>query len=276
MSQPDILTVSSYNSLESQTASYFEALLPSTIINPKRMILNKFIMPNLMYDIAPNYNKVGMRAITGAGTFNINASLDTGTHWASGADFATYLTTTINNAFNAQGLAGSPFTITYAVSTAKLTITSNAGIISFGLVPWDVPDPITSASAWYKLGFTKSTGTTGYVPNLTPAGAFTGDSPLILLSTTIIYVSISLLGNSLNDKRDSNGIVVGDDTIYGAIPVSADFGQMIIYADSFGSYVSCNVNSIRSIRIQLLNEEYNQIVIPRNCYATMEFRLEYT
>lgn len=275
MSQPDILTVSSYNSLESQTASYFEALLPSTIINPKRMILNKFIMPNLMYDISPNYNKVGMQAITGAGTYNINASLDTGTHWASGADFATYLTTTINNAFNAQGLAGSPFTISYSVSTAKLTITPAAGVISFGLVPWDVPDPITSASAWYKLGFTKSTGTLGYVGNQITV-AFTGDSPLILLATTIIYVSISLLGNSLNDKRDSKGNVVGDDTIYGAIPVSADFGQMIIYADSFGSYVSCNVNSIRSIRVQLLNEEYNQIQIPRNCYATMEFRMEYT
>jgi len=275
MSQPDILTISSYNSLESQTASYFEALLPETIVNPKRMILNKFVMPNLMYDIAPTYNKVGMRATTATTTYNINASLDTGTHWASGADFATYLTTTINNAFNAQGLAGSPFTISYSVSTAKLTITPNAGTVSFGLVPWDVPDPLTSASAWYKLGFTKSTGTLGYIGNLI-SGAFTGDSPLILLSSTVIYVSISLLGNSLNDKRGVDGTVIGDETIYGAIPVSADFGQMIIYADSFGSYVSCNVNSIRSIRVALLNEEYNQIVIPRNCYATMEFRLEYT
>ena len=275
MSQPDILTVSSYNSLESQTASYFEALLPETIVNPKRMILNKFIMPNLMYDIAPNYSKVGMRAITGAGTYNINAQLDTGTHWASGADFATYLTTTINNAFNAQGLAGSPFTITYSVATAKLTITPNAGIISFGLVPWDVPDPLTSASAWYKCGFTKSTGTLGYIGNLITT-AFIADSPLILLSTTIIYVSISLLGNSLNDKRGIDGTVTGDETIYGAIPVNADFGQLIIYGDQFGSFVSCNVNSIRSIRVQLLNEEYNQIQIPRNCYATMEFRLEYT
>jgi hypothetical protein len=278
MSQPDILTISSYNSLESQTASYFEALLPSTIINPKRMILNKFIMPNLMYDISSNYNKIGMQATVttpAPATYNINISLSTSTHWASGGDFATYLTNQINLGFNAVGLAGNPFTISYSVSSAKLTITPTAGITNYGIVPWDVPDPVTSASSWYKLGFTKSTGTLGYVGN-NITGALTGDSPLILLSTTIIYVSISLLGNSLNDKRDVNGIVVGDDTIYGAIPVSADFGQMIIYADSFGSYVSCNVNSIRSIRVQLLNEEYNQIQIPRNCYATMEFRMEYT
>jgi hypothetical protein len=275
MSQPDILTISSYNSLESQTASYFEAILPETIVNPKRMILNKFVMPNLIYDIAPNYNKVGMQAITGSGTFNINTPLNTGTHWASGSDFASYLTSAINTAFNSAGLAGSPFTISYSVSTAKLTITPNVGVVSFGLVPWDVPDPMTSASAWYKLGFTRSTGTLGYIGNQITT-AFTGDSPLILLSTTVIYVSISLLGNSLNDKKGLDGTVTGDETIYGAIPVSADFGQMIIYADSFGSYVSCNVNSIRSIRVQLLNEEYNQIQIPRNCYATMEFRLEYT
>lgn len=275
MSQPDILTISSYNSLETQTASYFEALLPETIVNPKRMILNKFIMPNLMYDIAPAYNRVAMRALSGVITYNINVALDTGTHWASGADFATYLTTTINNAFNAQGLIGSPFTVSYVVATAKLTITPSGAVNSYGLSPWDVPDPLTAASAWYKLGFTKSTGTPGYIGNLI-SGPFTGDSPLILLSSTVIYVSISLLGNSLNDKRGLDGTVTGDETIYGAIPVNADFGQMIIYGDQFGSFVSCNVNSIRSIRVALLNEEYNQIVIPRNCYATMEFRLEYT
>jgi len=278
MSQPDILTISSYNSMENQTASSFEAMLPNTIINPKRMILNKFIMPNLMYDISPNYNKVGMQAtvtVPAPATYNINIALSTGIHWASGADFATYLTTTINNGFNAVGLAGSPFTITYAVSNGKLTITPAAGVATFGLVPWNVPDPITSASAWYKLGFTRSTGTLGYVgTNIT--GAFTGDSPLILLPSTIIYVSISLLGNSLNDKRLPDGTVSGDDTIYGAIPVNADFGQLIIYGDQFGSFVSTNVNTIRSVKVNLLNEEYNILTLPQNCYCTMEFRLEYS
>jgi hypothetical protein len=275
MSQPDILTISSYNSMESQTASSFEAMLPNTIINPKRMILNKFIMPNLMYDISPNYNKVAMRATTATTTYNINAALSTGTHWASGSDFASYLTTTINNAFNAQGLAGSPFTVSYAVANGKLTITPNAGIVSFGLSPWNVPDPISAASAWYKLGYTQSTGALGYIGNLITT-AFTADSPLILLPSTVIYVSISLLGNSLNDKRLPDGTVSGDDTIYGAIPVSADFGQLIIYGDQFGSFVSTNVNTIRSIRVNLLNEEYNVLTLPQNCYCTMEFRLEYT
>jgi len=271
MSQPDILTISSYNSLETETASYFEAQLPQTVVNPKRMILNKFIMPNLMYDISPTYNKIGMTATSG-GLYTISVPLSTGTHWVSGASFATYLTTTINTAFNAVGLAGTVITATYDVTTAKLTLTPNAGV-GFTLNPWNVPDPLTAASAWYKLGFTRTVGV-GYTSNATTA--FSGDSPLILLSTSIIYVSISLLGNSLNDKRDLNGVTTGDETIYGAVPVSADFGQMIIYTDSFGSFVSCNVNSIRSIRVALLNEEYNQLVLPRNCYATMEFRLEYS
>jgi hypothetical protein len=274
MSQPDILTISSYNSLESESASYFEAVLPSTIVYPKRMILNKFIMPNLMYDIAPNYNKVGMNVITGALNININVPLSTSTHWASAGAFASYLTTVINTACNAQGIVGASFTITFDITTGKLTITPNPAIVlGFRILAWNIPDPITASSAWYKLGFTASSGV-GY--STASATALTGDSPLILFPTAVIYVAISLLGNSLNDKRDPNGVVIGDDTIYGAIPVNANFGQIINYSDSFGSYVSTNVNSIRSIRVTLLNEEYNQIVLPQNCYATIEFRMEYT
>jgi hypothetical protein len=274
MSQPDILTISSYNSLESESASYFEAILPSTIVYPKRMILNKFIMPNLMYDISPNYNKVGMNVITGALNININVPLSTTTHWASASSFATYLTTTINTACNAQGIVGSSFTVTFNIESGKLTITPNPAIVlGFRILAWNIPDPITAGSAWYKLGFTGSSGV-GY--STASNVAMVGDSPLILFASAIIYVSVSLLGNSLNDKRDPNGLVIGDDTIYGAIPVNANFGQIINYSDSFGSYVSTNVNSIRSIRVTLLNEEYNQIVLPQNCYATMEFRMEYT
>jgi hypothetical protein len=278
MSQPDILTISSYNSLESQTAASFEAMLPNTIINPKRMILNKFIMPNLMYDISPNYSKLAMVFTTTGGitTNPLTVNLSTGTHWASGSDFASYLTSLINTSFLAlYPLVGSPLTsITYSTTTGKLTFDMN-GTFGIKITPWNSPDPITAASAWYKLGFTGTSGV-GYSSFTAPNANFTGDSPLILLATSIIYVSISLLGNSLNDKRLPDGTVSGDDTIYGAIPVSADFGQMIIYADSFGSYVSTNVNSIRSIRVNLLNEEYNTLTLPQNCFATLEFRLEYT
>jgi hypothetical protein len=274
MSQPDILTISSYNSLESESASYFEAILPSTIVFPKRMILNKFVMPNLMYDISPNYNKVGMNVTTATLNVTINVPLSTSTHWASASAFATYLTGAINAGCNAQGIVGSPFTITFDITTGKLTIVPDLTIVTgYRLLAWNIPDPITASSAWYKLGFTGSTGS-GY--SILIATNFTGDSPLILFPSSVIYVSISLLGNSLNDKRSPDGIVIGDDTIYGAIPVNANFGQIINYSDSFGSYVSTTVNSIRSIRVTLLNEEYNQIVIPQNCYATMEFRLEYS
>lgn len=274
MSQPDILTISSYNSLESESASYFEAVLPSTIVYPKRMILNKFIMPNLMYDISPNYSYVKMSitySVTPT-TAIINVPLSTNTHWASAGAFASYLQTTINAGATAGGITVPALTVTFDITTGKLTLTANANI-SFFLFAWNNPDPISAQSAWYKLGFTKSSGLGYTTPIL---GSMVADSPLILFPTAVIYVAISLLGNSLNDKRDPNGNVIGDDTIYGAIPVNANFGQIINYSDSFGSYVSTNVNSIRSVRVTLLNEEYNQIVLPQNCYATMEFRMEYT
>jgi hypothetical protein len=277
MSQPDILTISSYNSIETQTASNFEAMLPNAIVNPKRMILNKFVMPNLMYDIAPNYSKLSMTfSANGGVTSNLLiVNLSTQTHWASGSDFASYLLVLINTQFTASypGI-GTPLTsITYSTTTGKLTFDMNGNFV-LKITPWNSPDPITAASAWYKLGFTGTSGV-GYSSFTALNTNFTGDSPLILLSTSIIYVSISLLGNSLNDKRDSSGTVTGDDTIYGCVPVNADFGQVIIYGDQFGSFVSTNVNTVRSIRVRLLNEEYNELVLPQNCYATMEFRLEY-
>ena len=277
MSQPDILTISSYNSIETQTASNFEAMLPNAIVNPKRMILNKFVMPNLMYDISPNYSKLSMIfSPNGAILYPVTVNLSTQTHWASGSDFASYLLALINAAFVAlyPGIGINPLTaLTYSTSTGKLTFDMFAAYI-MKIVPWNSPDPITAASAWYKLGFTGTSGV-GYSSFTAPNATFTGDSPLILLSTSIIYVSISLLGNSLNDRRDSTGTVTGDDTIYGCVPVNADFGQVIIYGDQFGSFVSTNVNTVRSIRVRLLNEEYNELVLPQNCYGTLEFRLEY-
>jgi hypothetical protein len=278
MSQPDILTISSYNSIETQTASNFEAMLPNAVVNPKRMILNKFIMPNLMYDISPSYNRVSMIFWPDPSIqWTVTISLNTGTHWASGADFAAYLLAAINAQFAAQYPGGPQpgiTAITYSTTTGKLTIDPNNNY-GFSINAWNVPDPITAASAWYKLGFTSTSGV-GYSSRLPAGQTLTADSPLILLSTNVIYVSISLLGNSLNDKRNPDGTVVGDDSIYGCIPVNASFGQLIIYGDQFGSFVSTNVNTVRSIRVTLLDEEYNQLVLPQNCYATMEFRLEYS
>mgnify|MGYP000876339534 FL=1 len=155
MSQPDILTISSYNSLESESASYFEAILPSTVIYPKRMILNKFIMPNLMYDISPNYSFIKMTIIHSVGptTVTINPQLSTSTHWTSSTSFATYLQTLINTTATSAGIPVSSVVVTYNIETAKLTITANANI-TFSLSSWDNPNPIAARSAWYKLGNT--------------------------------------------------------------------------------------------------------------------------
>lgn len=280
MSQPDILTISSYNSIETQTASSFDALLPNTIITPKRMILNKFIMPNLMYDISPNYNLIRINfssdGVIGPLEKPVVVGLDTSYHFASGSAFASYLLALINATFNATYVSSIPnplTNITYDTGTGRLTIDPTA-IYRIRLISWNIPDPVTAASAWYKLGYTGTSGP-GYSSYLGLGQPFTGDSPLVLLQTSVIYVSLSLLGNSLNDKRLPDGTVTGDESIYGVIPVNADFGQMIIYGDQFGSFVSTNVNTIRSIKVNLLNEEYNILKLPQNCYCTIEFRLEY-
>lgn len=274
MSQPDIITISSYNATEIQSASNFEAILANTVINPKRMILTKFIMPNWIYDISPNYNKIFFQVKNTATSlvYSANVSISTTTHWTTGASFATYLQTTINAAI---ALAGSPnptpVTVSFDVTNGKLTIATVAGY-QFSMNAWDNPDPISAASATYKLGFTNTSGA-GYNGNFT--SSLTGDSLLNLLGSSIIYVSCSLIGNAQNDKKAVDGTVVGDESIFATIPVNANFGELIIYQDLFGEFISTNVNSIRSIRITLLNEEYNQITLPRGCYATLEFRCTY-
>jgi len=274
MSQPDIITISSYNAPEFQSASNFEAILANTIVYPKKIVLTKFVMPNWIYDISPNYNKINFTVKNTATNINYNnvVTLSTTTHWPTGTAFATYLTTTINTAMVAVGSPNAtPVTVTFDVTTGKLTIVGNGGY-TFTMNSWQNPDPITAQSATYKLGFTNISGA-GYNGNFT--ASLTGDSNLNLLGTSIIYVSCSLLGNAQNDKKGVDGTVLGDETILCAIPVNANFGEMIIYQDLFGQFISSSVNSLRTIKINLLNEEYNQIVLPRRCYATFEFRLSY-
>jgi len=274
MSQPDIITISSYNAPENQRASDFESTLGNTVIYPKKMCLTKFTMPNWIYDISPQYNKIGITVKNTATTttYTAIASINTGTHWTSGALFATYLSTLISTALTTAGCPqATVITVTFDVTTSKLTITSFTGY-TFTLQSWDSPNPIASASALYKLGFTNTSG-----PNYNGVFGATlvGDSNLNLLGTSVVYVSCSLLGNAQNDKRAPDGTIIGDESIFCNIPVNANFGELIIYQDSYGHFVDTNVNSIRSIRVALLNEEYNIITLPRGCYATIEFRLQY-
>ncbi len=274
MSQPDLITISSYNAPESQNAANFEAILANTVVYPKKMVLTKFVMPNFIYDISPNYNQLNFTVRNTATSTNYNniVYLSTTTHWTSGSNFASYLTTAINTRMVSAGSPNpTPITVTFDVTSGKLTITGNGGY-TFTMNSWQNPDAITASSATYKLGFTNVSGA-GY--NGTFTASLTADSNLNLLGTSVIYISCSLLGNAQNDKKAVDGTIVGDESIFATIPVNANFGELIIYQDLFGEFIGTNVNSLRTIKITLLNEEYNQVTLPRGCYATLEFRLQY-
>jgi len=281
MSQPDAVNISSYNAPENQRASEFEAVLANTIIYPKKLAITKFVMPNWVYSFSRFYNKVGLTVRnTGTSTnTSITSTLDSGLTWSSGASFATYLSSKLNADLSSNGVTVAPISASFNVNTGKLTINSAAPYI-FGLNPWDNPDPITSASAIYKMGFTNTLGTVGYVnpSSVNPAlmvSTLTGDSNLNLLGTSVIYIACSILGNAQNDKKAIDGTVIGDESIVCTIPVNANFGELIIYQDSFGQFTDTNVSSIRTIRIALLDEEYNILTLPRGCYVNMEIKFQY-
>jgi hypothetical protein len=280
MSQPDVVTISSYNATEQERASDFNAVLGNTIIYPKGFCLTKFTMPNQIYDISPYYNKLKMSVFTTAipGTVTtFTATISSSKHWGTAAAFCTDALTIINAAAVAAGAAATPLAATtgvaFSAETGKITLTAATGW-NFFLTPWDNPNPITAASVLYKMGFTNTSGT-GYNTSSNAVTSLTGDANLNLLGTSIIYVSSNILGNALNDKKGTDGTTVSDSTIICSIPVNSNFGEMIIFEDQFGIYIDTNVNSLRNIKITLLDEEYNIISLPRGCYSTLEFRLRY-
>ncbi len=305
MSQPDIITISSYNTPENQTASDFEAVLANTIVYPKRMILTKFVMPNWIYPFNSKINRIlvsvrdsAVAPLTPRVT-QAYVTIPSGKVWTTGGAFASDLTTLINTALFTAPVNGTsvtrcatPISVTFDASTGKCTIAGNSAVATNPVLPapnatlsyqffvtgWNFAGVLSGATsaqpstALYKIGFTEQSGT-GYNNNY--VSSLVGDSLLNLLGTSVIYVSCSLIGNAQNDKRASDGSVVGDESIFATIPCNANFGEVILYQDVFGEFINTSVNSLRSIRITLLNEEYNILELPRGCYATLEFRCTY-
>jgi hypothetical protein len=281
MSQPDVLTISSYNATEQERASDFTAVLGNTIIYPKGFSVVKFTMPNMIYDISPYYAKFKIGVFQTASPATVTtatATVSTTTHFATGAAFCTDVLTKVNAACVAAGAAAAPLAATtgiaFATDTGKVTITAATGW-KFFLYDWENPNGIDAQSVLYKMGFTSVGNVSGYNTAANAVTSLTGDSNLNLIGTSIIYIASNLLGNAQNDKKSPDGTTTGDASILCAIPVNADFGSMIIYQDQFSYFIDTNINSLRSIKITLLDEEYNILTLPRGCYATLELRIKY-
>jgi hypothetical protein len=290
MSQPDIITISSYNAGYGQSTSNFESLLANTVVYPKQMILTKFVMPNWIYPFGTNTNTFCIGLTSGINNYATVVTIPK-KYWATGTAFASDLQGLINVAFCTTNYYGTsllpngstPVVVSFSISSAKITLSLTAGYDTLFIVPFDAP-PLTInngtsaifpvySTAVYKLGFTFSTGT-GYGFN-GRTSSITADSQLNLKGTSVIFLSASLLGNAINDKRASDGTIVGDDSIFCTIPVNSNFGEMILYNDTYGEFIGTTCNSIRAIKITLYDEDYNILDISNNCYATMEFRATY-
>jgi hypothetical protein len=293
MSQPDIVTISSYNSGENQTSGNFESSLANTIVGCKRFIITKFVMPNLMGDISPFYNRIFLGVyndVTDLTYYPLSLTLEINTHWPTGQAFANYLQTLVSallfDKCEFTQVEADKYSVTYNSLTGKLTFSSSSMTngCAIWFVPWNlnfdqnnnlVVDSIGAKSALYKMGFGETNPDFPGYSQGTQLATLNASSPLNLLSTAIIYVSSSLLGNANNDYRGNDGTPAGNESIICAIPTSAPYGNLIIYQDQFSHFIDTNINSIRTIKFQLLDEDYNEISVPRNCYCTIELRMLY-
>jgi hypothetical protein len=300
MSQPDLVVVSSYNASNTQSSSNFTSQLANTVIYPKRLILTKFIMPNWIYPFNANNNWLGIAV----NKYNINPYttsviwmpvIDTSSTWATGSDFATYLSTRISTLLNTSasyvvpGLgvgncsATNSVIVTFDATTGLLTFSGNQNASdgnAYRIQLLTLNSNINNdVSAFYKIGFTdvKQQSSPGNVFDKTTftLTSIVADSQLNLTSTGVIYVASNVLGNATNDKRAKDGTITGDETIIATIPVNANFNGTIVYQDTYGKYIDTNINTLRELSIILYDEEYNILNLSNGCYATLEFRLQY-
>jgi hypothetical protein len=254
MSQPSIVSISSYNANEG-TNSNFTSLLPSAILNPKTVQLSKFTLLNMLYPFTLQDNILLLQVNNSTAT-TYKVIIPTNKQWSGIATVPAGQTSFLQDLNSAlvTGLTGSGATITatWSPQTSNLTLTGN---VTFKILSYDV-----GSTANYKLGLT--------LPAYSFVTSLTADGFVNLLRTGVIYVCSNLLGNSLNDGDE--------ESIIATIPVNANYGGLITFDNKQDqNYISLTVGTIREINIRLLDEEYQLLSVPNNAYTNIEMLFGY-
>jgi hypothetical protein len=254
--------LSSYNCQENETNSNFTIILAVPVTGAKRIRMLSASVPHLMMPFANN-DKLFQFILNGT-TYSMNFPTDI--RWFQmGPGPGTFLT-----AFNAllAAIPGLPstLTVTYNQFTNKLTITSSNPADTITIPPWNFNNPPSnnvSFNAHYRLGFTNTQNLTG-VGSVTALGF-----PNVFVRTNIIYVQTNIVSDSNNDANVAN--------ILGRIPVDVSWGALINYENVHSDFVSPVFSeNIKEISIRLLDEDYQQIVLPDNAYFNLCLGVEYT
>ena len=254
------LYLSSYNCQDNETTSNFTIVLAVPVTGAKRVRMLAASVPHLMFPFADN-DKL-FRFILNGTTYNIN--FPTNKRWAQMGPGANTFLNEFNGLLAALALP-STLTVTYNQFTNVLTITSSNPADIITIPPWNFNNPPSSNvsfNAHYRLGFTN-------IQPLTGTGSVTAlGFPNVFVRTNVIYVQSNIVSDSNNDANVAN--------ILGRIPVDVSWGALINYENVHSDFVSPTfAENIKEISIRLLDEDYQQIVLPDNAYFNLSIGVEY-
>lgn len=203
--------------------------------------LDYAIMPNLIYPIRTNRNKV----IFNEGKSNLTATIPDG-HYDS-SSFPSALQTAMNSAGTLT------YTVTISSTTNKITIAATG---AFSLIFTD-----TSSYMWKILGF-------AYNSTTSSAASQTGTMPVRLDGDEYFVLMIeNLPSENVSSSFSTRGIM-------DIIPMNGAFGDVIYHTpNQINNLVLGQMSDLKFLRIHIVDVDGYDIPITDNCEIMLKLRI---
>jgi hypothetical protein len=235
-----------------QTSGNFTALLPKPLQYPKKVRVIGASIPYFFPSFKTTNNTFNFRV----GVTNYSFSFNTNQNY-DGVSLASYI------ALNMTAQAGITFTTSFNSASGYLTITTTSALAPTG---WQL---LATSTCLDKIGFSTSNLV---APLIGLNYSLVGDLPVNLLRTQNIYI-LSSLTSAQGSNADANNIKFN---ILYKIPVNTGyFGIIANQAQFIEASYNLYQNSLDSIDLQLVDDEYLQLDLPANLYWTLELNFDY-
>lgn len=207
------------------------------------MSIQQITLPNSVYPINSNNNKLYWNEDGGA---TVTSTLTANSY--TGTQLATELTTQMN----ADSPGGRTYAVTYDSQSKKLTFTESVGL------------PNTFAFLTGSKDCVVETGVDGDGSN--HSTSYIADNPIYLAGTQYIDIQADISSNNYSSNGKSN--------IIERIPISANFGSVIIYQNSSDDFIKLNDDSLNTLEIRVLDDKGNLFDLPSNAKMSIVLKLQ--
>lgn len=204
--------------------------------------IQQVVLPNAVYPINSNNNKLYWNEDGGA---TITSTITPGSY--SGTQIASEIATQMN-----ADSIGRTYGCTYSSITKKLTVTESVGLPNTFAFFSGSNDIIT------ETGFdgNGSTHSTTYVANY----------PVYLAGTQYVDIQCDISSNNYSSNGKSN--------VLQRIPITANFGSVIIHQEPSDDFIRLNEESLNTLEIRILDDKGNLWDLPANAQVSAVLKLQ--